>query len=138
MPQQNGNYNPVNNHIDRRHERTITVGDYTIDLYYPGTTRELSKETWKSDNAKIRIVSEPPAGWEADLVSSIQSLRRSKNIGDIYGYLPGGTYIKYQPYQSERDKIPDEIGIAEEIIGPNLERLVRGIELWLKKKSNSK
>jgi len=147
MYHQNGSHKPVNNHLDRRHERSITVGDCTVDLYYPGTTDKMSKEEWNNSKAEIRLVGQPPPGWEADLVASIEGLDRSTKIGDIYGYLPGGSYITYQleqdkipvelSYQSEPDRIPVEIGIAEEVIGQDLERVVKIIELWLKKKLDS-
>ncbi|MCH8004389.1 MAG: hypothetical protein IH934_07220 [Nanoarchaeota archaeon] len=137
MYQQNGSHKPVNNHIDRRHERTITVGINTVELYYPGTTEDRYFENGQSTTYEKRIVGAPPTGWESDLVTSIQGLRRPEKIGDIYPLLPSGSCVIYKTYTSEQDRIPKVIEIAEEVVGENLDNVVTIVELWLKKKLDS-
>ena len=138
MDSQNKSYNPVNNSLIRRHERTIQVGANNVKLYYPGTSEDRYNDDGVSTTFQKRIVGAPPYGWESDLIVSIESLTNTQKIEDIYDLMPGGTYILYQQNGLKSNRMPAEIGIAEEVQGENLEKVVQIIELWLKKKSKSK
>ena len=119
-----------------KYERTVTLGSYTIGVYYPQQAR--SKPNKHSDYIQtIRSVPPPPSGWEHNLDGAVKSLQNpTHKVGGIIDYLPDGTVIEYPSKRQNPNNIPIEVGIAEEVVGADLERVVAVVELWLKRRLN--
>jgi len=137
-PQSNGDVATAS--MNSRYVREVTVGDHTIGLFYPGTMEVgFSRDHSGSFNERVRLATIPPDGYEEDLRAAIKSLRRSKHGNDVLKYLPIGTFATYRPQPSlnnKSDQIPIEVGIADEIVGDTLDKVVAVVELWLKRRLN--
>ena len=113
--------------------RTVNVGGHAINLVYAGTIK-LHHGTY--DVETIRLVQIPPDAWEERLGVALKELQDPRhNVSDILNYLPLGTLARYNPDGQNPVRLPFEIGLAEEVIGESLEKVIRAVELWLQRKS---
>ncbi len=117
-----------------RYERIVTLGPHIVGVYYP---KPVQFETNNFDSSySIRSVPPPSTGWERSLNDAVRRLQDpAQDVGDILTYLPEGTLIDYGSNGRGPSKIPIGVGIAQEIVGADLERVIAVVELWLKRKS---
>ena len=125
-----------------KYVREVTLGPHTIGVYYPEPAT-FRHDTYIEFIEGVSSVPSPPPEWERDLSDAVRSLQDPKhNVGNIIMYLPVGTLIEYPPNgqnpgEIPLDQIPVRVGITEEVVGADLERVVAVVELWLKRKLES-
>ena len=115
--------------------KTVTVGNYSIEVMLPKATITGQQKTW-CPRPQIFIPVPPPRQEHLDeLTENIEDLKDPEHpFREINGYLPSGTIFSYYPTDWTLTEIPDKVELSEDIGGENLESVMEIIELWLNRK----
>jgi len=112
----------------------VTVAGYSIRITCHGEIEIVNRDNDGFFIETVRLVPPPIPGWKDSLDAAVKDLQDERhNVRPLGYYLPIGSVVTYKPNGQNLGQIPTGVGIADDVIGGDLERVIAAVELWLKR-----